>query len=155
MKEIAKIAKILNRCLDTFCVLIFATMFLLIVIQVVSRYFFNSPIPGTGELSQFLQIFLVFFGSVAAMRDGEHIQIDIVTALLPKKFHFAIFVFGKICVTIFLGFLAFYGWRNAMNNMIVQSSVLGLNTGMILLCIPISAVLMIIYNLLARMKKEE
>lgn len=155
MNIMSKISKAINGTLDAFCVFLFVAMFILVVVQVVSRYFFNSPIPGTGELSQFMQIFLVFFGSVVAMRDGEHIQIDIITSIIPKKYHFIIFIFGKICVTVFMGILIFYGFRNAMNNMIVSSSVLGLNTGRILLSVPISAVLMLIYNIVARSKKEE
>lgn len=61
-------------------------MVCLIAIDVAGRYLLNSPIRGSYEIVEnFLMIFLVYFGLAYAYREGAHIRITSLTAMLPPK----------------------------------------------------------------------
>lgn len=155
MEEKHKALKVINRILDAFCVFLFVCLFLLVVIQVVSRYVFNDPLPWTEELSRFALVWMVFFGSIATMRDGEHIEVNVLISVIPKRYHFIFFTISKIFVVIFMATLIYLGVLNAMNNMMQRSSVLQISMGYAYLCIPISAAGMLIYSLTRKSAGEE
>ncbi|WP_324730618.1 TRAP transporter small permease [Pseudomonas paeninsulae] len=49
------------------------------------RYFFDSPLQWTEEVSGLLMIWVVMIGGVAAERDKEHLSISLLLDCLPKK----------------------------------------------------------------------
>lgn len=62
--------------------LLFA-MFLLIVIQVVSRYLFEHPFSWTEELARYAMIWMIFVASVHLTSTGEHIVITLIDKIVP------------------------------------------------------------------------
>lgn len=62
--------------------LLFA-MFLLIVIQVISRYLFEHPFPWTEELARYAMIWMIFVASVHLTSTGEHIVITLIDKVVP------------------------------------------------------------------------
>ncbi len=60
-------------------------LMLLTVSDVVLRRFFNKPISGSYELTCVLLTFIVFFGVGYAQDFKEHVVIDLLYDLLPRK----------------------------------------------------------------------
>ena len=51
----------------------------------ITRYFFNWPLPDVDALSRMLLAVVVFWGLAAACLYREHIQLDLLTAMLPIR----------------------------------------------------------------------
>jgi TRAP-type transport system small permease protein len=65
--------------------LVLAVMMLLSCADVIGRYFFNKPIPGVWEIIRFLLVFAVSWGIGYTQIQKDHIRINIIIALFPKR----------------------------------------------------------------------
>lgn len=59
-------------------------MMILTVIDVFLRYVFSSPLPSTGELTQFFLAITIFAGLVLISRDGGHIIVSLLETHLER-----------------------------------------------------------------------
>lgn len=81
------------RALEALIVLCLLAMVVMVFGNVVLRYFFNSGILISEEMSRYCFIWLTFFGAIVALRDGEHLGVDTLVKHLPllgKKLCFAL-----------------------------------------------------------------
>lgn len=65
------------------CVLLVG-MLGLVVLQVVSRYVFGTPLTWTEELARFVLVWLTFVGSGFVMARRVHISVDLLASRLPR-----------------------------------------------------------------------
>ena len=70
----------LRRRAEDVSVLLLLAMFIVFMIQIVSRYVLNLPIGWTHEISVVLWIWLVLFGASFIVRDSEEMRFDLVYA---------------------------------------------------------------------------
>lgn len=63
---------------DNVAVILLTVMFLAFVLQIVSRYVFDSPIGWTLELCLTTWLWVVFWGSAFCLDDRDHVRFDIV-----------------------------------------------------------------------------
>ncbi len=75
---------LLNRTTRLLLVALVATMFLVLLLQIVSRFVLFFPIPWSQELLQYLNIWMVFLGASLAVAEGAHIRIDLVRTAIPR-----------------------------------------------------------------------
>lgn len=66
-------------------VLLLLAMFLVFLLQIVSRYVLNWPIGWTHEVSVMLWIWLVLFGAAFVIRDVEEMRFDLVYGAVREK----------------------------------------------------------------------
>lgn len=78
MKSIAQFA---GKTLEMLCVAILALMSILVFLNVVLRYGFNSSISVTEEVSRYMFVWLAFLGAVLAFSENHHVR---VTVLVDK-----------------------------------------------------------------------
>jgi len=140
----------INKMLDFFAVILVCFVFLLIIIQVVMRYVFNSPLIWSEELARYAMVWMAFVGSVIAMRNGEHIDITVVVNSLPASLKTYVNIISKIISTAFLIMLIYLGFQMVMMNISQTSSANGLPMSLIYLCIPLSAIGMLFFNLVRK-----
>lgn len=62
-----------------------ALMVLLVFINVVLRYAFNSGITVSEELSRWLFVWITFLGAVVALQEGSHLGTDMLVSRLPAR----------------------------------------------------------------------
>ena len=62
-----------------------AAMMLLATVDVIGRYFFNSPVLGAYEMTEYLMLILVFSFLALAQSARVHISVDIVFNRLPRR----------------------------------------------------------------------
>jgi len=62
-----------------------AIMFLSVMAGIISRYILKSPLFWTDELSRYLMIYMVFFGSALSFRAEKHPSLTFLIDKLPKK----------------------------------------------------------------------
>lgn len=105
-------------------------MMLLTGVDVIGRYFFNIPVPGSAEATEFMLALIVFAGLPVAAARREHIQIDLIDHVLPAWLLRWQRVFGFTMAGIVV---AFMGWRlllrgNELHRLADRSSHLDLPT---------------------------
>lgn len=69
--------------LEIVLVLLLVGMTTMVFGNVVLRYFYNSGIDASEELSRFFFVWLSFLGAIVAMRHGLHMGFDLVVSTVP------------------------------------------------------------------------
>ncbi|MBK5242947.1 TRAP transporter small permease [Clostridium sp.] len=73
-------------------------MFVVVMLGVITRYILASPLFWCDELSRFLMIYMVFFGSVLAFKEGKHPALTFIIEKWPEK----VLAIWKLCIDIIL-----------------------------------------------------
>jgi TRAP-type transport system small permease protein len=71
-------------------------MMLLDVADVIGRYFFLKPIPGTYELIALLLICCGTWGMASAEFSGSHVRVNLLVQALPQRLQKAVDIFGYL-----------------------------------------------------------
>lgn len=71
-----------RKTIETLCVALLCAMSVLVFLNVVLRYGFNSSINLTEEVSRYLFVWLVFLGAVLAFNDNQHVNVSLFTSKL-------------------------------------------------------------------------
>lgn len=94
--------------LSTFAALVLGAVMMVSVVDVIGRYVFNRPLPGSSEITEILMAILIYAGLPLASLRRAHIVVDIldpVTPLALARLRDA--VVGTISVAL----LAVVAWR--------------------------------------------
>lgn len=83
---------------------------LVIVQQVVVRYVFRMPTIWQVELAVYLLIAATFLGAAYGLKENSHINIELVTGLLPPGFKRWLDLFTSL---VALWFCAYLAWKGA------------------------------------------
>lgn len=149
-KTLDLIQKLINIFLS---VAIFA-MTLIIFLQVISRYIFNSPLVWSEELSRYLFVWISFLAIADAVRTKSHIALSILTDRMneDRKQIISRLNYSLICI---IGIIITYGGIVLMNLGVRQSSAtLGVPMFLVYLVIPVSGVLISIFSVEKIFTKE-
>jgi TRAP-type C4-dicarboxylate transport system permease small subunit len=84
---------------------------LVIVAQVVARNMFSIPLTWSEELARYLTIWVTFVGGGLAVASDEHVFVDIVMRLLPRRWHGAVILFADVATATFLVLLITYSLK--------------------------------------------
>lgn len=84
-----------------------AVITLLTFLAVVMRYVLNLSFPGAFDVSRLLLGVAIFWGIAAAAWRGEHIQVDVLSHLIPEKANKVLDIFADL---VFAGFVSGITW---------------------------------------------
>ena len=101
----SKLLDKLFKIVDYLMGIMFALMIILVLFNVILRYFFNSGITWSEEMARYLFVWIVYIGAIGAMRDNIHLSVDVFfnkLSNLPKKI---IYIIGQILILIIMGML--------------------------------------------------
>lgn len=129
------------------CAAVLATLVVIVSISVVSRYVFNAALPWPDELARFLLVALTFFGAALAMKRNEHVAIDFLGPLLPRRAQLWMALGVQALVAAFLAFLLVLGAQMVDRTWVVESPALSLRMGWVYLCVPLGTGLMLVHVL--------
>ena len=80
-----RIIRVLQGLADGIAALMLAAMFTLFFVQIISRYFFNTPLGWTQEVCVTLWLWLVFWAASFCLKEKDHIRFDVLYAASPRK----------------------------------------------------------------------
>ena len=83
-------------------------MSLLVVIvfaNVIARYYLSASLAWSEEVARFMLIWLVFLGAVLAYVNDEHLGLDIVVRLFPRRIRYGLAVVADLLVMLAIYFL--------------------------------------------------
>ncbi len=82
-----------------------ASIVVLVFINVILRYFFNSGLTWSEEVAVNLFVWVIFLGAIMAARDGLHIRVDVFVSRLPKGLQKIFLLLANFLVLIGLAVL--------------------------------------------------
>lgn len=152
MSAIKKLENFYNKAEEYLLVFSLAFTVVLVFIQVVMRYVFNSSISWSEELCRYIFIWQVWLGASLAFRDNQHISISMIRDKLNGRAQAIYNLIGNLITFGFNIFLTVYGFQ-LVGKMIqrgVLSSGMRIPLYFIYLSVPLSA-LIILFRILKNM----
>src|SRR5262245_59284243 len=95
-------------------ILLFCLM-LLTCVDVVGRYFFNTPVTGGFELTEMMLAALIFFGLPLVTIRNEHVMVDLLDPVTPDWLLRIQHVVSCLVCAVATGYLAWRLWIRAVN----------------------------------------
>lgn len=78
-------AKVISQTCGFLAAIAVVFMTLLTVSDVFRRYFFNKPILGSFELTEYLLVVVVFLAIPWATMEGVHVRVDLITQKISRR----------------------------------------------------------------------
>ncbi len=114
-------------------------MFVLVFVNVVTRYVLGFSFATTEEISTFLMIWITYFGAGLALREGRHAAIDLFQDLLSERARRVVRVSLGILILAFFAGLAYYGIKIVQFGWAQETWATQIPRGIAYLCVPIGA----------------
>ena len=122
----------------------FVAMTAMVFVNVVCRYLFNDPIPGSDELATLAFTWSTFLGASLGIRRQIHLGIEFVTRLFPPKVQALCGVLVSALIALFAFLLLFYSWHIMRSAHLKLTPVLQWPYTVVYLAIPVGALLMLL-----------
>jgi TRAP-type C4-dicarboxylate transport system permease small subunit len=110
--------------------LLLAGMVILVFGNVVLRYAANSGIPVSEELARWFFVWLVFLGSIVALRDHAHLGIDTLVRKLPLLGRRGCFSLSHGLMIAVSAMFLIGSWKQFLINIHTTATVSGLSMGL-------------------------
>ncbi|RLL43872.1 TRAP transporter small permease [Oceanobacillus piezotolerans] len=112
-----KLSMLLEKTLNIFMAAALAIMVVLVFGNVVLRYFLNSGITWSEEMSRYLFIWLTFLGAIGAFNNKEHLGVDMLIKRLPAKAKKVVLIIGDLLMLFVLILILDGSWKMTLINM--------------------------------------
>lgn len=146
-------AMFIGKTIEMTVVLILSAMSILVFLNVVLRYGFNSSINVTEEVSRYMFVWLTFLAAVLAFNENQHVSVTIFTDKLSATGRFILGIMTDIA-TLFCCYLILDGsWIQFQLNLANLAPISGLPQGVTYLASVVAGAfigLLIIARLISR-----
>ncbi len=133
------------------CLFIFI-MTLILIIQVILRYVFNSGITSADEIAKYSIIWAVCLAGNVLIKEDILIKVDFLDHFWPEAFIKWRDKFYQVIIIILLGFLLKEGWLQAVEGWHSKLTSLNLPWFFPYLAIPVGALLMLYQSVFVLIK---
>ena len=106
-----------ERLLRWLMVIIIASMALLVFLNVVLRYGFNSSLLITEEIGRYLFVWLTFLGSISAFIRNRHVRVDTFFLRMPATMRRIVLILSDLAMLACCGLILTGGWQLTKANM--------------------------------------
>lgn len=127
------LSRLLSRLFEGIVVFCLATMLLLVFVNVVLRYGFNSGLSLSDEGARYLFVWLTFIGAVIALRDNAHLGVDLLFKRLPPFGQRLCAVLAELLMLFCCGLFFVGSLKQTLLNMHNLSPVAGIPLGLMYL----------------------
>ena len=142
MSQQKSILKRAFRPLEFILMLGVLATFLVVLLEVVSRYIFHHSIAWGGEVCTTLLVWITFVGGAVALLDNGHMCVDLVMNKISSQgVKKVLGVIGSLAMLAFAVCGAFGGWKLAMRTWNMTTTTLQIPAGILYLAFPVGCVL--------------
>ena len=100
-------AKVINGIAAGFL----AVMMVLTGVDVLGRYIFNKPVPGSYEMTEFMMPIVIAFGLAYCALEKGHVSVQLVTSKLPERAQVVMHIFANL---VFLAVFILITWQTLL-----------------------------------------
>jgi len=136
--------KILLKLLNIILAMILAFMVIIVFSNVIGRYFLESSLAWSEEVSRFLFIWMVFLGAVLAYINDEHLALDLLVKVLPLKISQILAVVADLLVIYAISLITLGGYMITMENWKWLSPAAEIPYGYVYMIVPFTGAILII-----------
>lgn len=129
---------------DLILVCVFVVMSLFVILQIVSRYIFHSPLVFTEEAARYSYIWITYLGMAVVTKHESHIRIDLLSNILKGNAKRIVKLAVNIVSLFLYGILVFVGARYTLDNTIQTSPAMEISKAFIYVSLPLGALLSIV-----------
>jgi TRAP-type C4-dicarboxylate transport system permease small subunit len=128
------------------CIFLILAMLVILTMQVVLRFCFNTGLDWSEELARFGFIWMVFIATSMTAKSDSHIKIDFFNEIWPKKLRKYINKVGIVFGIVFSVLLMYFGYRHSLGVFRQGQFAPGTNVklGFIYIAIPIGYTLTLV-----------
>jgi TRAP-type C4-dicarboxylate transport system permease small subunit len=112
-----KILDTLFKAVEILIAFFLAVMILLVFMNVVFRYLFSRGFAWSEEIARLCFIYLVYLGSIGAMRDNQHLIIDSILSRIPVFAQRIIYSLVQVSILWLMFILARGSWLLMLQNL--------------------------------------
>ncbi len=120
------------------------SMSVIMIIQIILRYFFQYPLFWAEEVNRLLFVWLTYLGTGLALKRGMHMAIDIVPNMLMGLPRHVLNILLLGLIALFSAFTAFYGALMAEKAWAMRTPALQLPRGLFYLALLFGGLWMIV-----------
>ncbi|PRD42423.1 hypothetical protein C5748_16720 [Phyllobacterium phragmitis] len=154
MKSLYLVDKIIGRLLRAIASFCLAALFVIVLANVVSRYFQIWPMAWFDEIVQALFAWMVFIGAAALWREKEHFCVDWLGAILGEsRSGVLLHIVVNLLSTGFLALMTWKGLDLTLRSRAV-TPILNLPVAFLYASIPIAGAVMTAYSLAELCRSE-
>lgn len=143
-----KAIRAIRRANDFLAVITFALIACIVLLQVVFRYAFHTPLRWSEEMARYLQIWMIMLGGAIAMRSKSHLAIDILTASFPPKVKRAVGVVVYVIVIVFFLIVTVFGAQLVVKTASQLSPAMSINMSMVYAALPVGGCLILMESII-------
>lgn len=107
----------LFRGIEILIAFFLAVMITLVFANVVLRYCFSTGFAWSEEVARLCFIYLVYLGSIGAMRDNQHLGLDTVLTRVPEHVQKAIYLLVQVAIIWVMVILTQGSWQLVIQNL--------------------------------------
>ncbi|WP_142846303.1 TRAP transporter small permease [Telmatospirillum sp. J64-1] len=101
----------IKRVLGLCMALSLSVMAVLVFLNVVLRYLFDSGITWSEEMSRYVFVFMIFFGAALAFIEKQHLAADLLSELLPPWLRRLFVTLCSLLMLLALGLMIDGSWQ--------------------------------------------
>ncbi len=136
----------MKKILEVLNAIVLLFMFLITVIAIVNRLFFNIPTSWSENMAQLSFIFLTFVGSAMIMEEESHIKISVLMDRLSEGIQRIFRIIGRLLMILFFIIFVIGSYHNVKFNWTVgYPTVNWIKIGYMYFILFISGIIMIFY----------
>ncbi|MCX5823028.1 MAG: TRAP transporter small permease [Deltaproteobacteria bacterium] len=150
---INKLIEKYEKVLDWITSGILATLLLIVLAQIVSRYVFNNSLSWTEEAARYLMIWGVLLGVSLSYLNGYLISIETFVNRFPAYVRRVVRVVNRLLSLFFTGLLTAYGVNLCILGTQMEAPSLEISYVWIYLAVPVGAGLLFVLFLIHPLKK--
>ncbi len=147
--------KIIDNFEEYVAAVLFAMMFLTLILQIIFRQIIGIPLVWSEELSTFLYVYVGMMGIVIGVKHTQHVAIDIIYTRFSGITKQIVDTFLSIVVVLMLIAIIYIGVVVTKNKASLQILTLGISSAYMYVALPIGASLMLIRFLENIVKKKK
>ncbi len=106
----------IHRTLATILGCLILILMLVITVDVVGRFVFNSPLPGGVEISSLLFVWVIFLPLAYVLFEGNHVRLTLLLLRFPQQGRSIAELINAVLSLFFFGFLMYAGWTQFLES---------------------------------------
>lgn len=138
---------VLNNLEDLVAAFFISITTILVVINIVLRYVFNSGLVWSEEVATGCFVWSVFIGAVAVFKHRGHVGVDIIVKRMPQGMQKAIGLITDIILVALNGYMSYLSIIYISKSYTKMTPVLGISSVYISSSVLIAFVLMTLYSI--------
>lgn len=121
-----RVIGLLAKAADVLMAICLAGMAILVFSNVVLRYAFDSGITWSEEMSRILFVWLTFLGAIGALKDNQHLGVDMFVKKLPLVWKRVVFLISNLIILYVLWLVLDGSWKSTLVSTKASSPATGL-----------------------------